>query len=94
MMKPRFLDAMGEALNLVRKSNLAEATALLRKALSGEEARGQERSGSSAAASAGFRPCAPGAASVGEVLRALRARRPILPDAADAPACARRTARA
>ena len=39
-MKPRFLDAMGEALNLVRKSNLAEATALVRKALSGGEARG------------------------------------------------------
>ena len=41
MMKPRFLDAMGEALDLVRKSNLAEATALLRKALSGEETRGR-----------------------------------------------------
>ena len=39
MMKPRFLDAMGEALDLVRKSKIAEATALLRKTLSGEEAR-------------------------------------------------------
>jgi poly(hydroxyalkanoate) depolymerase family esterase len=36
-MKPRFLDAMGEALSLVGKSNLAEATALIRKALSGGE---------------------------------------------------------
>ena len=42
MMKPRFLDAMGEALSLVSKSNLAEATALIRKALSGEESRGGE----------------------------------------------------
>ncbi len=86
MMKPRFLDAMGEALNLVRKSNLAEATALLRKALSGEEAWGgrsdpearpQPPPGSTLAPLA-RRP-------LGEVLRALRARRPMLPDAADAP---------
>ena len=41
-MKPRFLDAMGEALTLVRTSNLAEATALIRKALSGEESTGGE----------------------------------------------------
>ena len=41
-MKPRFLDAMGEALSLVRKSNLAEATALIRKALAGEESSGGE----------------------------------------------------
>jgi poly(hydroxyalkanoate) depolymerase family esterase len=40
MMKPRFFDAMGEALTLVKKSNLAEATALIRKALAGEEERG------------------------------------------------------
>ena len=85
-MKPRFLDAMGEALNLVRNSNLAEATALLRKALSGEEARGpgsdpearpQLPPGSALAPSA-RRP-------LGEVLRALRARRPMPPDPADAP---------
>ncbi len=84
-MKPRFLDAMGEALDLVRKSNLAEATALLRKALSGEEARGrsdpealQLPPGSTLAPPTG-RP-------LGEVLRALRARSPMLPDTADAPA--------
>jgi poly(hydroxyalkanoate) depolymerase family esterase len=35
-MKLRMLDVMGEALSLVRKSNLSEATALLRNALSGE----------------------------------------------------------
>ena len=32
-MKTRFLDAMGDALTLVRKSNLVEATALLRRNL-------------------------------------------------------------
>jgi poly(hydroxyalkanoate) depolymerase family esterase len=42
MMKPRLLDAMGEALSLVRRSNLAEATALIHKALSGGDARGGE----------------------------------------------------
>ena len=41
-MKPRFFDAMGEALTLVRKSNLAEATALIRNALAGEESSGGE----------------------------------------------------
>src|ERR1700733_4888209 len=33
MMKTRFLDAMGDALTLVRKSSLVEATALLRRSL-------------------------------------------------------------
>src|SRR5271166_523163 len=86
MMKPRFLDAMGEALSLVRNSNLAEATALLRKALSGEEARGP---GSAPEAQPQLPPSSAPAPSarrpLGEVLRALRARRPVLPDAADTP---------
>src|SRR6202012_334376 len=43
VMKPRLLDAMGDALSLVRKSDLAGATALLRKALSGEPTEGSER---------------------------------------------------
>jgi len=87
MMKPRFLDAMGEALNLVRKSNLAEATALLRKALSGEEAWGG-RSDPEARPQLppGSTLAPPAQRPLGEVLRALRARRPMLPDAADAPA--------
>jgi hypothetical protein len=38
MMKSRFLDAMGDALTLVRKSNLVEATALLRRTLPGGDA--------------------------------------------------------
>ncbi len=86
MMKPRFLDAMGEALNLVRKSNLAEATALIRKALSGEEARGP-RSDPEARPQLppGSTLAPPAQRPLGEVLRALRARRPLLPDAVDAP---------
>ena len=86
MMKPRFLDAMGEALNLVRKSNLAEATALLRKALSGEEARGR-RSDPEARPQLppGSALAPPARRPLGEVLRALRARRPMLPDPVDAP---------
>ena len=85
-MKPRFLDAMGEALNLVRNSNLAEATALLRKALSGEEARGP-RSDPEARRSFHRVPALAPAARrpLGEVLRALRARRPLLPDARPRP---------
>ena len=75
MMKPRLLDAMGEALSLVRKSNLAEATAFIRKALSGAETRGGQhdpearppRPPASAFAPTARRP-------LGEVLRALRAR--------------------
>ncbi len=42
-MKLRVLDAMGDALGLVKKSDLGGATALIRKALSGETARGDER---------------------------------------------------
>src|SRR3984957_19978092 len=38
MMKTRFHDAMGDALTLVRKSNLVEATALLRRTLPGGDA--------------------------------------------------------
>ena len=37
-MKSRLLDAMGNALALIKKSNFAEATALLRKTLSGGDA--------------------------------------------------------
>jgi poly(hydroxyalkanoate) depolymerase family esterase len=38
MMKNRFLDAIGDALTLVRNSNLVEATALLRRTLPGSDA--------------------------------------------------------
>jgi poly(hydroxyalkanoate) depolymerase family esterase len=79
MMKPRFLDAMGEALNLVHKSNLAEATALVRKALSGGETDAEpERPSAPTFAPPARRP-------LSEVLRALRARPPLLPEVADAP---------
>ncbi len=84
MMKPRFLDAMGEALDLVRKSNLAEATALLRKALSGEEARGRSDP-EALQLPPGSTLAPPTRRPLGEVLRALRARSPMLPDPVDAP---------
>ena len=73
--KPRLIDAMGKALSLVRQSNLAEATELLREALSGEAPQGQD------SASDAPPPLAPGPAfappprrPLGEVLRALRAK--------------------
>ena len=87
-MKPSLLDAVGDALSLVRKSNLAGATALLRDALSGGTARGaesdlkvapqQEQRRASAYAPAARRP-------LGETLRALRVRPIIPPSAPEAP---------
>jgi poly(hydroxyalkanoate) depolymerase family esterase len=82
-MKPHLIDAMGEALNLVRQSNLAEATALLRQALSGEAPQDRE----SASDARPRRPPQPAFAPsprrpLGEVLRALGARPPIPPGAA------------
>jgi poly(hydroxyalkanoate) depolymerase family esterase len=85
MMKPRFLDAMGEALNLVRKSNLVEATALLRKALSGEEASRRSDPEARLELPPGSTLAPPTRRPLGEVLRALRARNPMPPDPACAP---------
>jgi poly(hydroxyalkanoate) depolymerase family esterase len=81
-MKPRLLDAMGEALSLVKQSNLAEATALLRRALSGEEPQGRD----SAPSAQPLLPPAPDFAPpprrpLGETLRALRARPSFAPAA-------------
>jgi poly(hydroxyalkanoate) depolymerase family esterase len=83
-MKPRLLDAMGDALNLVRRSNLSEATALLRTALSGGDAR---QSGDIRGASALPPPAIPAPArrSLGEVLAARRAGRAVWPKPVDAP---------
>ena len=85
-MKPRLLDAMGDALSLVRNSDLAGATALIRKALSGEPAKGSENDPkakpqppASAYAPVARRP-------LGETLRALRIRPMIPPSAPEAPA--------
>jgi poly(hydroxyalkanoate) depolymerase family esterase len=82
-MKPRLVDAMGQALSLVRQSNLAEATALLRRALSGEAPERRD------AASAARPTLPPGPAlappprrQLGEVLRALRAKPAMPPGAA------------
>jgi len=81
-MKPNVLGFVGEALNLVRKSDLAGATEVIRKALSGEEAR-------SRAGVPEVRPHRPTARvgtpgvrrSLGETLRVLRVQ-PSFPPAA------------
>jgi poly(hydroxyalkanoate) depolymerase family esterase len=80
-MKYRVLDVMGDVLGLVKKSDLGGATALIRKALSGETRRASE-SGETKAS-----PSRPGAKVIplpprrplGETLRLLRAR-PIMPE--------------
>jgi poly(hydroxyalkanoate) depolymerase family esterase len=85
-MKYRVLDVMNEALGLVKKSDLGGATALIRKALSGETAP-DESSDSKA------RPPRPSAKVIplpprrplGETLRALRLRPMIPPGAPEAP---------
>jgi poly(hydroxyalkanoate) depolymerase family esterase len=80
-MKPRLLDAMGEALSLVRQSNVAEATALLRSALSGEAPPGRD---SASDAQPRLPPPAfaqPPRRPLGEVLHALRTR-PAVPGGA------------
>ncbi len=74
-MKYRVLDVMNEALGLVKKSDLTAATALIRKALSGDAAPADEREGLA-------RPDRPSAKVIplpprrplGETLRALRVR--------------------
>jgi poly(hydroxyalkanoate) depolymerase family esterase len=80
MMKLRVLDAMGDALSLVRKSDLAGATAVIRKALSGEAGTGQRSDAEARPQSPLARVFAPPARrSLGETLRALRARPPFSP---------------
>ena len=84
-MKPRFLDAMGDALSLVRKSDLAGATALIRKALSGEatKASGSDPKVQPPPPPAAHAPMA--RRPLGETLRALRARPAIPPGLPEAP---------
>jgi poly(hydroxyalkanoate) depolymerase family esterase len=85
-MKPRVLDVMGDILGLVKKSDLGGATALIRKALTGETAPEAENGEPKQPR----RPSAkviplPPRRPLGETLRALRAR-PILPESLpDAP---------
>ena len=80
MMRSRLLDAMGDALALVRKSNLAEATALLQTALSGGETRPRKADPQFVARGLAAPTHAPPARRpLGEVLRALRAKRPVPP---------------
>jgi poly(hydroxyalkanoate) depolymerase family esterase len=81
-MKHSVLDVMGEALNLVRQSDVAGATSLIRSALAGEKASGRpggpnpwpERPSGGVLAPPPRRP-------LGEVLRALRERPVMRPDA-------------
>ncbi len=84
-MKHRVLDVMNEALGLVKKSDLGGATALIRKALSGEAA---PRSGDLDAPAhrppAKVIPLAP-RRPLGETLRALRLRPIMPPSAPEAP---------
>src|SRR5580692_1524554 len=86
-MKLRVLDVMNEALGLVKKSDLGGATALIRKALSGESAPTGENDDSEAPPprpSAKVIPLAP-RRPLGETLRALRMRPIISPGAPEAP---------
>ena len=81
-MKPRLLDLMGEALSLVRQSNVAEATALIRRAVSGERAwRRQGDFQAQPQRPAGPSLAPPARRPLGEVLRALRLRPTVPPDA-------------
>jgi poly(hydroxyalkanoate) depolymerase family esterase len=81
--KPRLIDAMGEALSLVRQSNLPEATALLRRALSGEATQGRDSvSDSRPQLPPGPAFAPPPQRPLGEVLRALRAKSAMPPGAA------------
>ena len=87
-MKLRVLDVMNEALGLVKKSDLGGATALIRKALSGESAPGGANDNSKAPPprpTATVIPLAP-RRPLGETLRALRMRPVISPGAPGAPA--------
>jgi poly(hydroxyalkanoate) depolymerase family esterase len=86
-MKLRVIDVMNEALGLVKKSDLGGATALIRKALSGETGPGDDIGDSKTPSS---RPLAkiiplPPRRPLGETLRALRARPMISPGAPEGP---------
>ena len=81
-MKHRVLDAMSEALDLVRQSDLAKATAVIRKALSEGEARSDTGVREARPQRPAARVVAPSARrSLGETLRALRTG-PLFPPAA------------
>jgi poly(hydroxyalkanoate) depolymerase family esterase len=83
-MKLRVLDVMNEALGLVKKSDLGGATALIRKALSGETDTAGDSKAPPPRPSAKVIPLAP-RRPLGETLRALRMRPVISPGAPEAP---------
>jgi poly(hydroxyalkanoate) depolymerase family esterase len=86
-MKSRVFDVMGDVLGLVKKSDLGGATALIRKALSGEtapEGESGETRTPPRRASAKVIPLPP-RRPLGETLRALRVRPVMPPGLPDAP---------
>jgi poly(hydroxyalkanoate) depolymerase family esterase len=83
-MKSRLFDAMENALALIKKSNLAEATALLRKTVS-DRAAGDRYADRPESPTSGFAFAPSPRAPLGEVLRALRAGRANLPRTPFAP---------
>jgi poly(hydroxyalkanoate) depolymerase family esterase len=78
MMKLSVLDVMGDALSLVRKSDLAGATAVIRQALSGEPAESGAGDPKAGPPSAKVIPLSP-RRRLSETLRALRARPQVPP---------------
>jgi poly(hydroxyalkanoate) depolymerase family esterase len=86
-MKYRVLDVMNNALGLMKKSDLSGATALIRKALSGETAPGDESGETKARPPRPFAKVIPlpPRRPLGETLRALRARPILPPSLPDAP---------
>ena len=85
-MKLRVLDVMGDVLGLVKKSDLGGATALIRKALSGETAPGGEgETKAQPTRPSGKVIPLPLRRPLGETLRALRVRPIMPPSLPDAP---------
>ena len=91
MMKSRLLDVVGDAMNLVRNSRVADATELLRTALSRENtsARQEDPSASQSNPAQAFVPRPP--RRLGDVLRVLRqarsaSPRPLAPETTEAEA--------
>ena len=84
-MKSRLIDAMGNAMALVRNSNLVEATALLRKTLSGGDPLARAGQPASPLPLPPDFRFAPAPRGLGDVLQALRAGRATLPGTPFAP---------
>jgi poly(hydroxyalkanoate) depolymerase family esterase len=84
-MKSRLLVAMSDALSLVKKSNLAEATTLLRNALAGGAARPGEGEAADAPDARRTSMSLPARRPLGDVLNGLRLGRSLYPNIAETP---------